>query len=180
MPTNARPGPKASPRIAAELQIPDGTPVYERRRRTVSEAGPVDLVSTFVPVDIAVGADITKPDPIPGGLLDLVARHKGLRADYATERLSARRVSGAEAAALEVPTDQPMLSIVITVHRPPSTGRPATRSWHQCWSARSGRCHGRRVSRQGRRLRPGAAHTVRCGLGRTGRCRPVALGRCRA
>ncbi|WP_245855048.1 hypothetical protein [Micromonospora wenchangensis] len=61
-----------------------------RRRRTVSEAGPVDLVSTFVPVDIAVGTDITKPDPIPGGLLDLIARHKGLRADYATERMTAR------------------------------------------------------------------------------------------
>ncbi|MEU7983156.1 GntR family transcriptional regulator [Micromonospora sp. NPDC049081] len=107
----------ASPRIAAELQIPDGTPVYERRRRTVSEAGPVDLVSTFVPVDIAVGTDITKPGPIPGGLLDLIARHKGLRADYATERMTARRVNEAEAAALDVPADEPVLSVVITVHQ---------------------------------------------------------------
>ncbi|MEV5448172.1 GntR family transcriptional regulator, partial [Streptomyces sp. NPDC052644] len=107
----------ASPRIAAELQIPDGTPVYERRRRTVSEAGPVDLVSTFVPVDIAVGTDITKPDPIPGGLLDLIARHKGLRADYATERMTARRVNEAEAVALDVPADESVLSVVITVHQ---------------------------------------------------------------
>ncbi|MEE3919323.1 GntR family transcriptional regulator [Micromonospora sp. BRA006-A] len=72
----------ASPRIAAELKgIPEGTPVYERRRRTVSEVGPVDLIATFVPVDIAAGTDIIKPAPIPGGLLDLIARHKGLRAD---------------------------------------------------------------------------------------------------
>ncbi|KIR63413.1 hypothetical protein TK50_21585 [Micromonospora haikouensis] len=107
----------ASPRIAAELKIPEGTPVYERRRRTVSGAGPVDLVATFVPVDIAVGTEITKPDPIPGGLLDLIARHKGLRADYATERMTARRVSGIEAEALDVPADESVMSVVITVHQ---------------------------------------------------------------
>ncbi|MFV2104516.1 GntR family transcriptional regulator [Micromonospora sp. LOL_024] len=107
----------ATPRIAAELKIPEGTPVYERRRRTVTEVGPVDLIATFVPVDIAVGTDITKPDPIPGGLLDLIARQKGLRADYATERMTARRVSPDEADALDVPADESVMSVVITVHQ---------------------------------------------------------------
>lgn len=107
----------ASARVAAELGIPDGTPVYERRRRTVSASGPVDLVATFVPVDIAVGTGVIKPDPIPGGLLEHITRLKGLRADYATERMTARRVSPDEAKALDVPEDEPVLSIVLTVHQ---------------------------------------------------------------
>lgn len=107
----------ASPRVASELKVPEGTPVYERRRRTVTEYGPVDLIATFVPVDIAVGTQVTKPDPINGGLLDHIARHKGIRADYATERLTSRRVDQAEADALDVPADESALHVVITVYQ---------------------------------------------------------------
>jgi GntR family transcriptional regulator len=112
----------ASARIAAELRIPEGTPVYERRRRTMSPSGPVDLVATFVPVDIAVGTGVTKADPIPGGLLEHIGRVKSLRGDYATERMTARRVSLDEAKALDVPGDEPVLSVVLTVHQ--SSGDP--------------------------------------------------------
>jgi GntR family transcriptional regulator len=107
----------ASPRVAAELKIPEGTPVYERRRRTIGPAGPVDLIATFVPVDIAVGTDVTKPDPIAGGLLDHITRHKSLRPDYVTERMTARRVDQTEAKALDVSADEPAMSVVITVHQ---------------------------------------------------------------
>ncbi|MFY1672700.1 GntR family transcriptional regulator [Plantactinospora sp. WMMB334] len=107
----------ASARIAAELGIPEGTPVYERRRRTVTPSGPVDLVATFVPVDIAVGTAVIKPDPIGGGLLEHISGAKGLRGDYATERMTARRVSTDEAKALDVPEDEPVLSVVLTVHQ---------------------------------------------------------------
>ncbi|MFI6823236.1 GntR family transcriptional regulator [Micromonospora sp. NPDC050187] len=112
----------ASRRVAAELRIPEGTPVYERRRRTVSQFGPVDLIATFVPVDIAVGTEITKPEPITGGLLDHIARHKSLRADYATERLTSRLVDQAEAEALAVPEDEAVISVVLTVYQ--ANGEP--------------------------------------------------------
>ncbi|MFI5840358.1 GntR family transcriptional regulator [Catenuloplanes sp. NPDC051500] len=107
----------ASPRVAASLNIPEGTPVYERRRRTVSESGPIDLVSTFVPVDIAVGTSITKPAPITGSLLDHIAKAKSVRGDYVAERLTARRVSAVEAEALDVPADESVISTVITVYQ---------------------------------------------------------------
>ncbi|MDR7278690.1 GntR family transcriptional regulator [Catenuloplanes atrovinosus] len=107
----------ASPRIAASLHIPEGTPVYERRRRTVSESGPVDMVSTFVPVDVAVGTDIIKPIPITGNLLDHIAQARGIRGDYVIERLTARRITADEAAALDVPDDEPVISTVITVYQ---------------------------------------------------------------
>ncbi|WFE30074.1 GntR family transcriptional regulator [Solwaraspora sp. WMMD791] len=112
----------ASPRVAAALNIPDGTPVYERRRRTVSQFGPVDLISTFVPVDIAVGTEIVNPQPIVGSLIEHITRHKGLRADYATERMTTRRVSADEADALDVSADESVFSVVITAHR--ASGEP--------------------------------------------------------
>jgi GntR family transcriptional regulator len=112
----------ASARIAAALGIPEGTPVYERRRRTVSESGPVDLVSTFVPVDIAVGTGITRPDPMVGSLLEHIERRKGIRGDYAHEWLTTRRPTEDEAKLLDIDAGDPVLSIVIAVHQ--ASGEP--------------------------------------------------------
>ncbi len=107
----------ASPRIADALGIPEGTPVYERRRRTVSDSGPVDLVATFVPVEIGAGTDIPKADPIPGGLLEHIERRKGIRADYATEWMTARPATPEEAKLLDLEESDPLLSILIAVHQ---------------------------------------------------------------
>jgi GntR family transcriptional regulator len=84
--------------------------------------GPVDLVSTFVPVDIAVGTDVTKPDPIPGGLLEHVERRKGLRRDYADEWLSTRKPTEDEAKLLDIDPGDPVLILVIAVHQ--ASGEP--------------------------------------------------------
>ncbi|GAB7047880.1 hypothetical protein JCM9534A_30060 [Catenuloplanes indicus JCM 9534] len=107
----------APPRIAASLHIPNETPVYVRHRITVSEFGPVDMVSTYVPVDVAVGTDIIKPDPIAGSLLDHINRVRGIRGDYVIEQLTARRVTESEAGWLEVPYDESVISTVITVYQ---------------------------------------------------------------
>ncbi len=112
----------ASPRIASVLGIPAGTPVYERRRRTVTEDGPLDLVSTFVPVEIAVGTEVTKPEPIPGSLLAHIETRKGVRGDYANEWLSTRKPTEDEAKLLDMDPDDPVLSIVISVHQ--ASGEP--------------------------------------------------------
>ncbi len=108
--------------IAQALGIPDGTPVYERRRRTVSDTGPVDLVATFVPVEIGVGTDIPKPDPIPGGLLEHIERRKGLRGDYATEWMTTRLATADEAKLLDLDETDPVLHVLIAVHQ--ASGEP--------------------------------------------------------
>src|SRR6266540_5133116 len=59
----------ADARVANMLSIAEGTPVYRRMRRTVDDAGPVDLVTTFIPVEIAVGSAATRAEPIDGSLL---------------------------------------------------------------------------------------------------------------
>jgi GntR family transcriptional regulator len=107
----------APPRIARLLHIPDGTPVYERRRRTVSDTGPVDLVTTYLPVDIAVGTDLTKASRVAGGMLAHIAAKKNLRADYADELLTARRSTDEEAELLGLEAGDPVLSVVITAHQ---------------------------------------------------------------
>lgn len=76
----------------------------------------------FVPVEVAVGTGITKPDPIDGSLLDHIAQHKGLRADYATEWTTARRPIPAEAKALGISNAEPVLAVLIVVYT--ATGEP--------------------------------------------------------
>ncbi|MFC7480310.1 UTRA domain-containing protein [Luedemannella flava] len=96
--------------------------MYERRRRTVADAGPVDLVSVFIPVEIAAGTEITKPEPVAGGLLDYIQSRKGLRGDYASERLTARRATTDEAALLQLSDSDAVLSVLIGVYQ--SSGVP--------------------------------------------------------
>jgi GntR family transcriptional regulator len=112
----------ATARIASALAIEEGTPVYERRRRTVSEFGPVDLVATFVPVEIAVGTGITKPEPIEGGLLEHIALRKGLRGDYAHEWLTCRLPTADEAGLLDIGPAEPVLAVLIVAHQ--ASGEP--------------------------------------------------------
>lgn len=106
----------ASAQIAAALRIPEGTPVYERRRRTVVEGEPVDLVHVFVPVEIAVGTEIAKPEPIPAGLLAHIELRKGHRGDYVEERLTCRAATPDEADVLAVSAGEPVLHVVLSVH----------------------------------------------------------------
>jgi GntR family transcriptional regulator len=116
-------GPVLAPaRIATVLDLAEGTPVYERRVRTVSDLGPIDLISTFVPVDVAFGTEITKPDPIGESLLEHIERRRGVRGDYAREWMTTRAASPDEVTALAIDPADPVLSVVIGVYQ--SSGDP--------------------------------------------------------
>lgn len=106
----------ADPRIAALLNIPEGTPVYRRSRRTVGNDGPIDLVTVFIPVEVAVGSDATKPEPIAGSLLAHLASRKDIRGDYAVEWTTARRPTPDEAELLGIGKDDPVLAVTIAAY----------------------------------------------------------------
>src|SRR5690348_9563657 len=106
----------ADRRVAGILGIAEGTPVYRRVRRSVDESGPVELVSTFLPVEIAVGSAATKTEPIDGSLLVHLAERKGIRGDYAVQWTSARRPTAEEAELLNLDADAPVLAVTIAVH----------------------------------------------------------------
>jgi GntR family transcriptional regulator len=106
----------ADRRIASILAVPEGTPVYQRQRRTTADEGIIDLVTAWLPIDVAAGSDATKPEPIPGSLLDHLTQRKGVRGDYAVEWTAARRPTADEARLLDIAADDPVLAVTIAVH----------------------------------------------------------------
>ncbi|GLZ01627.1 GntR family transcriptional regulator [Actinoplanes sp. NBRC 103695] len=54
-------------RAASALELDPDTPVIARRRLVVTEIGPVELSSLYVPVELSAGTDIGKPEPHRSG-----------------------------------------------------------------------------------------------------------------
>lgn len=106
----------ADNRTAGLLGIPEGTPVYRRQRRTMVDGAPVDLVTTYLPVEVAVGSQATKPVPIEGSLTAHLTAAKGLRGDYAVELTAARRPTADEASLLAIGEADPVLVVTIAIY----------------------------------------------------------------
>jgi GntR family transcriptional regulator len=113
MPTN---------RAAAALQLEADTPVIMRRRLVEAEVGPVELSSTFVPVELSAGTDVGQSEPLAGGILRHLADRKGVEFDHATERISARMPTAEEAELLKVSEQDAVLTLLVTVFD--RAGRP--------------------------------------------------------
>jgi GntR family transcriptional regulator len=106
----------APPRAAAALGVEPGTPVIARRRLVVhDELGPIELGTTYVPVDLASGTDVGASEPLPEGLLRHVAARKGVTFDHAGERISARLPTAEEARLLEIGRRDSLLTVLLTV-----------------------------------------------------------------
>lgn len=103
-------------RVASLLNIPEGTPVYRRSRRTVGVDGPIDLVTVYIPIDVAAGSDATKAEPIADGLLAHLALRKDIRGDYAVEWTTARRPTPEEANLLDIGKDDPVLAVTTAAY----------------------------------------------------------------
>lgn len=104
----------ASPRIASALGITAETPVYERRRLTRVDGESVSLASVFVPVDVAVAAGLEKPEPLAAGLRRHIEARRGIRLDYATERIATRLPTDEEAKLLDIEGTLPVLAVLVT------------------------------------------------------------------
>lgn len=107
-----------SGRIASVLGVADGAPAIRRRRVASAEEGPVELTSTYFPLDITAGTDLGKAEPIPGGLRRYLEAAKGVRFDHATERVSARLADRDEVALLGLGRREPVLNLLVSAHDP--------------------------------------------------------------
>jgi GntR family transcriptional regulator len=116
----------AESRIADMLNVVAGTPVYRRSRRTVGVDGPVDLVTVYVPVEVAAGTRAGRPEPIRGSLLAYLASRKGIRGDYAVEWTTARRPSPEEADLLDIDKEDPVLAVTVAAYT--AAGEPVLAS----------------------------------------------------
>ncbi len=101
-------------RIASVLGIDEGTPVLSRQRIVTSDTGPVELSTSYVPVELSARAGIGDKAPIPEGLLRRLIERNGAEFDHATEQISARHPSQEEASLLEVDHDECLLTILCT------------------------------------------------------------------
>ena len=111
------------PRPASALDLPPGTPVIARRRLvTHPEAGPVELSTVYVPVELASGTRVGDPTPLTDGVLQHLTDRKGVVFGHASERISARPPTSEETRLLDLGRRESLLTILMVVYD--RTGTP--------------------------------------------------------
>jgi GntR family transcriptional regulator len=106
----------APPRIAVALDVAPGTALIARERLVVAEeVGPIELATTYVPVELAARTDVGNGMPLREPLLVHLSRRAGLTFDHATERISARTPDEREAQLLEMDQAGIVLTLLIAV-----------------------------------------------------------------
>ncbi|MGI5485655.1 GntR family transcriptional regulator [Microtetraspora malaysiensis] len=105
--------------VARLLGVDERTPVIARQRMA-NQGDKVSAAETlWFPLEIAVGTDLDKPDPLRHGVRQHLQAVKHLRFDHVTERLSARKPTKDEADLLG--SSAPVLGVVAMVHDPAGT-----------------------------------------------------------
>jgi GntR family transcriptional regulator len=120
-------GPVLAPqRAASALNVPAGSPLIARERLVVAEeVGPIELATTYVPVELAARTDVGNGMPLHEPLLDHLTRRAAVTFDHATERISARRPDKAEAQLLDMDPAGTVLTLLVTVFDLSGTPRVA-------------------------------------------------------
>lgn len=113
----------APPRVREMLGLPDGTAVLVRRVLVSDVDGPVELVTTYVPLSVAEGTDLGADRLLAGGLRAHLEQRKRIRLAHATEAVTARAAGEADAKALAMLPGAPLLVVWVVVSD--STGNPA-------------------------------------------------------
>jgi GntR family transcriptional regulator len=111
----------ATPEIARRLQLTEGAPVLVRRRRYLADGQPMELATSYLPLDLVAGTKIGEPNPGPGGIYARL-EEMGHRLKRFTEDVSARMPLPEEARALQLPAGVPVFVLVRTAYD--SEGRP--------------------------------------------------------
>ncbi len=106
-----------APRHVAKLMgVDERTPVIARHRVT-RQGDRVSAAETlWFPLEIALGTDLDKPDPLRHGVRQHLQAVKHLRIDHVTERLTARKPTKEEVELLG--SSSPVLGVLATVHDP--------------------------------------------------------------
>ena len=107
----------APPHVAALLGLDGAGAKAFLRQRVISEDGePVELASSWLPLDLASGTDLASPNLLGESIRHHLQAKKRVRFDHAVERISARRPNGEEATLLHVAPDSPLLNVIVTAY----------------------------------------------------------------
>jgi len=103
-------------RIASALGVPKRTTVVVRRLLLELDGEPVELASSYFPLDLVDGTELESADPLRGGLREHLENRKRVRFDHVTERVSARLPEPEDARFLDVVEGHPVLSVLVMAY----------------------------------------------------------------
>lgn len=105
---------------AARLGVNAASEVVIRRRRYLTDGQPIEIASSYIPLDVAEGTQIGEVNPGPGGIYARM-EDKGMVFERYDEEISARMPTEVETRFLQLPPASPVLHLVRTAI---ASGRP--------------------------------------------------------
>lgn len=99
--------------VLDRLGLKPGTDVVVRRRRYLSEGQPIELATSYIPVDIAGGTPIEQVNPGAGGIYARM-EDKGFVFERYQEEVTARMPTEEEVRVLSLPVGAPVIHLVRT------------------------------------------------------------------
>ncbi len=107
---------EAAPAMAAErLKIATGSPVIVRDRRYLANGEPVEIATSYIPLNFARGTAIVENDSGPGGIYARL-EEAGHPLDRFVEEVAARMPTPGERRALQLPPGVPVLTVLRTAY----------------------------------------------------------------
>ena len=106
----------APPHVVELLGLSAGARAFVRQRLISDEDEPVELVSSWVPLEVAAGTELASADLLGESLRQHLRARKKIRLDHAVEQITARHPSSEEAALLRIGPDAPVLSVIVTAY----------------------------------------------------------------
>ncbi len=103
-------------------QVLDARQLVCRRRLVRNDGEPSELVTWWVPAEIAEGTDLAGRTPLRGGVRAHLAKRKGIRIDHVVEQVTARHPAPDEMRLLSIPKMAPMLALYVAARE--ASGRP--------------------------------------------------------
>jgi GntR family transcriptional regulator len=110
------------PRVAALLGIRQGGELLARRRIVEQDGEASEVVTWWVPPQLAEGTDLSSAAPLHGGVRGHLTRRKGVRIDHVVEQVVARHPTSQEAKLLGVGKTAPMLAMYVAARE--ASGEP--------------------------------------------------------
>jgi DNA-binding GntR family transcriptional regulator len=101
--------------IASLLGLAEAVPLVLRRRLTIADDAPYELVSLWLPVELAETAGLDQDTPLTASVRQLVQSATGRRFGHVAERLTARHPTPEEAEQLAIPAGSPVFGVLSTV-----------------------------------------------------------------
>ncbi|TQM72275.1 GntR family transcriptional regulator [Actinomadura hallensis] len=101
-------------RIRSLLDLGPSSKAFIRRRLLTTDGAPSELLSLWLPVDLAEGTDLTSAEPLQQGVREHLESRKGVKFDHVIEHIVARMPTSEEAAALSMSEGTPVLVVYAT------------------------------------------------------------------